>query len=102
MGNLILSIVDDIIVIQVERDSENRSLDDIFSMLSHELVKLRTGEFGINILARHLPQLRLTWTDDQIAQIERDHRELREIYQRDHLLQSQLKKCDHKTIFKIN
>ena len=100
--NLILSIVDDIIIIQAEKDNENHSLNDISSMLSHELVKLCTEKFEINILAWHLSQLRLTWIDDQIAQIERDHRELREIYQRDHLLQSQLKKCDHKTIFKTN
>ena len=102
MRNLILSIVDDIIVIQAERDSENRPSDDISLMLSHELVKLRTGEFGINILAWYLSQLRLIWTDDQIAQIEWDHREFREIYQRNHLLQSQLKKYDYKIIFKIN
>jgi hypothetical protein len=100
VGNLILSIVDGIIAIQAERDSVNHPTDDMPPMLPHELVKLRTGEFGINILARHLPQLRLAWTEDQIAQIERDHRELREIYQRDHLLQSRLKECDHNTTFK--
>ena len=71
-------------------------------IIPHELVKLRTGEFGINVLARHLPQFRLTWTEDQIAQIERDHRELRETYQRDHQLQSHLKKYDHKTTFKAD
>jgi hypothetical protein len=69
-------------------------------VLPHELVKLRTGEFGVNVLARHLPQLRLTWTEDKVAQIERDHRELREEYQQDCLLQSAFKKCDHKTTFK--
>ena len=60
VGNLILSIVDGIIVIQAERDSENRPSDDIPPVLSHELVKLRTGEFEINIFTRHLSQLRLT------------------------------------------
>ena len=102
MGNLILSIVDDIIIIQAERDNENRSSNDISSMLSHELVKLCTEKFEINILAWHLSQLWFIWINDQIAQIERDYRELREIYQRDHLLQSQLKKYDYKIIFKIN
>src|SRR5216117_53791 len=98
--NLVLSIVDGIIAIQAERDSENRPTDDIPLVLPHELIKLRTGEFGINVLARHLPQLRQTWTEDQIAQIERDHRELRETHQRDHLLQSRLKECDYNTTFK--
>ena len=51
VGNLILSIVDGIITIQAERDSENRPSDDMPPILPHELVKLRTGEFGINILA---------------------------------------------------
>ena len=44
--------------------------------------------------------MRLTWTEDQIAQIERDHQELRETHQRDQLLQSRLKECDHNTRFK--
>ena len=68
--NLILSIVDDIIVIQAERDNENRSINEIPSILFHELIKFHTKEFGINIFARHLPQLRLIWTEDKIAQIE--------------------------------
>ena len=100
VGRLVLSIVDGIIAIQAKRDSTNHPTDDIPPVLPHELVKLRTGEFGINILARHLPQLRLTWTEDQIAQIERDHRELREAHQQDQLLQSRLKECDHNTTFK--
>ena len=50
MGNLVLSIVDGIIAIQAERDSENRPTEDIPPVLPHELVKLRTGEFGINVL----------------------------------------------------
>jgi hypothetical protein len=100
LGHLILSLVDGIIAIQAERNSENGPADDIPPVLPHELVKLRTGAFGVNVLARHLPQLRETWTEDKIAQIERDHRELREEYQQDYLLQSAFEKCDHKTTFK--
>jgi len=51
VGNLVLSIVEGIIAIQAERDSENRPADDIPPVLPHEFIKLRTGEFGINILA---------------------------------------------------
>lgn len=98
--NFILSIVAGIVAIQIEGDSENHLADDIPPILPHELVKLRTGEFAINFLARHLPQLRMTWTEDRIAQIERDHRELPLIHQRDHLLQSRLEECDHNTTFK--
>lgn len=70
LGHFILSLVDGIIAIQAERNSENGPADEIPPVLPHELVKLRTGEFGVNVLARHLPQLRLTWTEDEIAQIE--------------------------------
>ena len=60
-------------------------------------MKLRTAEFGINVLARHLPQLRLTWSGERISQIEQDHRELCEVYRQDHRLQSVLEGCDHTT-----
>jgi hypothetical protein len=65
LGHLIMSLVDGIIAIQEERDSENGPADDIPLVLPHELVKLRTGAFGVNLLARHLPQLRETWTEDK-------------------------------------
>jgi len=100
VGDLILSIVDGVIAIQAERDSENRPTDEVPPVLPHELVKLRTGDFGINVLTQHLPQLRLMWTKERIAQIERDHRELRELYHRDHTLRSNLEECDHNMTFK--
>ena len=62
-------------------------------------MKLRTAEFGINVLARHLPQLRLTWSEERISQIEQDHRELCELHRQDHHLQSVLEECDHNTTF---
>jgi hypothetical protein len=100
IGTLILGIIDGITSIQAERDSQNLPADDIPPVLPHELVKLRTGEFGINVLAKHLPQLKKSWSDEQIAQIERDHRELRDTYHRDPLLQSAFANCDYKTTFR--
>ena len=102
VGNFVLSIVNGIIVIQAEKDCQNRYTDDVPPVLPHELVKLRMRDFGLNVLARHLSQLSLTWTESQIAQIERDHRELCEAYQRDRLVQSRLKECDHNTTFKAD
>ena len=100
IGRLILSVIEGIIAIQVERDSENCPGDEMPPVLPHELVKLRTGQFGVNVLAQHLPQLRLMWTEDNITQIERDHRELREEYHQNLLLQAAINKCDHNTTFK--
>ena len=100
IGTLILSIIDGVTDIQAERDSKNLPADDIPPILPHELIKLRTGEFGINVLAKHLPQLKKSWSDEQIAQIERDHRELRATYYRDPLLQSAFANCDYKTTFR--
>lgn len=49
--NLILSIVGGMLTIQAERDSENRPTNEMPRVVPHELVKLRTGEFGISVLA---------------------------------------------------
>ena len=46
VGNLVFSIVDDIIAIQDERDSENHPTDEMPPVLHHELVKLCMGELG--------------------------------------------------------
>ena len=51
VGKLILSIIDGVIAIQAERDSNNTPSADLPPVLPHELVKLWTGEFGINVLA---------------------------------------------------
>jgi len=61
------SFVDSILTIQVERDAENDPGDSIPPVLPHELVKLRTKAFGITILHRHLPQLKKSWSDEQVA-----------------------------------
>lgn len=100
IGILVLSIIDDVIDIQAERDSQNLPGDDIPPVLPHELVKICIEEFGINILIKHLPQFKKSWSDEQIVQIERDHRELRVIYYRDPLLRSAFANCDCKTTFR--
>jgi len=51
LGHLILSLIDGIIAIQAERNSQNHSADEMPPVLPHQLVKLCTGDFGINVLA---------------------------------------------------
>ena len=71
--DFILVIVEGIIEIQAEQDSRNLPASDLPPVLPHELVRLCPGEFGVRLIAKHLRQLQLTWTDEDIEQIERDH-----------------------------
>ena len=54
VGDFILLVMDGIIKIQAERDSLNRPTDDLPPVLPHELVRIRTGEFGIRVITKHL------------------------------------------------
>ena len=58
VGDFILIVIDGIINIQAERNSRNRPTDDLPPVLPHELVRIRTGEFGIRVITKHLHQLR--------------------------------------------
>jgi len=68
--------VDGIANIQAERDEQNHASSDIPCVLPHELVKMSTGEFGKTIVDIHLQQLRHSWTEESIAEIEKKHRQL--------------------------
>lgn len=96
VARLILFIVDGLIRIQSERDSQNHSADDMPPILPHELVKLSTGQFGITILERHL---QLSWSAGRIAQIERDHQALIIAHHNDPFLQSAFHTCNEYTTF---
>ena len=58
VGMFLVVMVEGIRDIQVERDSRNRAAEDLPPVLPHELVKMRTSEFGKTIVDRHLQQLR--------------------------------------------
>ena len=94
VGKFLVVMVEGIREIQVERDSLNRAADDIPPVLPHELVKLRTAEFGRMVVDRHLQQLRHSWSEETIAQIEHQHRQLRTAYQQDSTLKMAFDKCD--------
>ena len=65
-------------------------MEDLPPVLPHELVKLRTAEFGRTIVDRHLVQLRESWDEATIAQIEEQHRLLHVAYDRDATIKSAL------------
>ena len=58
VGMFLVVMVEGIRDIQVERDSHNGAAEDLPPVLPHELVKMRTSEFGRTIVERHLQQLR--------------------------------------------
>ena len=80
IGNLSLTIVEGIINIQAERNERNNATDDLPPVLPHELLKMSTAEFGNQIVDVHLQQLRESWTEEDIAKIEKEHRQLRKAY----------------------
>jgi hypothetical protein len=100
VGDFILIVIDGIINIQAERDSRNRPTDDLPPVLPHELVRIRTGEFGICVITKHLHQLRSSgWTDENIEQIERDHRALCLAYKVNLMFKLSIDQCDGNTSF---
>ena len=90
IGNLLVTIVEGIRSIQAERDGRNNAAEDLPPVLPHELVKLRTAEFGRTIVDPHLVQLRQSWDEETIAQIEEQHRLLYLAYRRDTTVKSAL------------
>ena len=81
VGMFVVVMVEGIRDIQVERDSRNRAAEDLPPVLPHELVKMRTSEFGKTIVDRHLQQLQCSWSEETIMQIEKQHRQLCLAYQ---------------------
>ena len=81
VGNLVMQIVDGIINIQVEWDSNNHPAEDqVPPVLPHELIKLKRRDF-MSIVVKHLPRLKQFWTDEKISKLELQHHELLLLYQ---------------------
>ena len=94
IGHLATSIVDGIVNIQVERNERNNADDDLPPVLPHELVKISTSDFGNTIVDTHLPQLRHSWSDETIMEIENQHRQLCIAYCKEPTLKSALDKYE--------
>jgi len=88
IGKLGVGIVDGIVNIQAERNTQNGADDDLPHVLPHELVKMSTGNFGKTIVDVHLRQLRHSWGEECISGIEREHRELVLAYRNEPALKS--------------
>ena len=90
VGWLAISIVEGIVNIQAERNSRNEPGDDLPVVLPHELIKISTVDYGNNVVDVHLSQLRHSWSEDDIAGIERQHKELCKAYRDEPALRSAL------------
>jgi hypothetical protein len=58
--------------------------------MPHELVKISTGDFGNTIVDTHLQQLRHSWSEESIAEIENEYRQLTIAYREEPALKSVL------------
>jgi len=97
----ILYLIDGILNIQAERNSANKSADNLPSVLPHQLVKIYGRDFT-KIVSDHRNHLKQFWTEELIDKLERQHRELRFAYQHDSILQSALNNCDDSTSFETS
>ena len=97
---LTISIVEGIINIQAERNERNNADDDLPPVLPHELVKLSTSDFGKKIVDIHLQQLRHSWNERTIAEIEIQHRQLSIAYRQEPALKSALDKYSEEVSIK--
>jgi hypothetical protein len=98
IGHLTTNIVEGIVNIQAERNERNYADDDLPPVLPHELVKLSTSDFGNQIVDMHLPQLRHSWSERTIAEIEIRHRQLSVAYRQEPALRSALDKYEEVSI----
>jgi len=97
----ILYLIDGILNIQAERNSVNKSADNLPPVLPHQLVKIYGRDFT-KIVSDHRNHLKQFWTEELIDKLERQHRELRFAYQHDSILQSALNNCDDSTSFETS
>jgi hypothetical protein len=102
IGQLIVRLIDGIVEIQCERNSNNAPIDNdcytIPPVLPHALVHLRGSEFT-NIIKKHLQQLTPFWNESKIDLLQIQHRELRNAYQMQPLFAQTLDVCDYNTSF---
>ena len=98
IGNLVIRIAEGILNIQAERNHRNNADSDLPHVLPHELIKMSTGDFGNTTVDAHLQQLRHSWSEESIAEIENQHRQLVIAYREEPALKSALDAYTHISI----
>ena len=90
VGELAVHLVEGIVNIQAERSDRNNAADDLPPVLPHELVKIPPGVYGATVIDPHILQLRHSWTEHDIGEIETEHRQLHIAYREEPALKSAL------------
>ena len=88
--HLTTRIVEGIVNIQAERNERNNADSDLPHVLPHELIKISTHDFWNITVDAHLQQLRHSWNEETIAEIENQHRQLISAYREEPALKSVL------------
>ena len=79
--------------VKAERDENNLPRDEEPPpVLPHELVKMRPAIFTDNVLNQHRNRLQVTWTQDEVEDIENDHRQLIKFYHNNEAVRKALDK----------
>ena len=77
-----------------KRNERNDADDDVPPVLPHQLVEISTSDFVNMVVDMHLPQLRHSWNEETIMEIENQHRQLRITYCEELALKSALDKYE--------
>ncbi|CAK9259613.1 unnamed protein product [Sphagnum jensenii] len=86
--------------IKAERDGDNRALDkDAPPMLLAQLVKLRHGIFLKDVLDPFRQHVSSFSSEENVEQVEAEHRELLQLYNSDTILRDIIDKHNHTTTF---
>ena len=86
--------------VKAKRDEDNLPRDEEHPpVLPHELVKMRHALFIDNVLNKHRNRLLVTCTEEQVEDIESEHRELIKLYCNNEAVRKALDKHDMKTLF---
>jgi hypothetical protein len=95
-----LKLVEGILAIQVERDSNNEAALDLTPpVMSFKLVEMAPCDFIDSILDPYGSQLAKFWPDEKIDLIERHQQELFYAYKREPNSKLLIDKQDHTTLF---
>jgi hypothetical protein len=100
IGMFAVHLTDGLSGVQAERDGNNNSaVEESPFVMPADLVKLRTGRFIDTILDPFRSHVGRFWSDSDIEEIERDHRQLLIAYNDERALRDIIDGHDHTTMF---
>ncbi|OQR89695.1 hypothetical protein ACHHYP_06112 [Achlya hypogyna] len=95
-----ISVIRGLMGVQAERDDANMPLEtDAPPVLPAQLVKLRHGVWVRDVLAPHRVHLAKYWSEEQIDQLEADHKALLKCYHDDEIMRAAINSHDENTTF---